>query len=63
MLNHPDVQVQYVFTTLENQRDNLMIENGNLSARIQELEAQLGIRAPETPAPQEDAPTEELPLN
>lgn len=38
MLNHPDTAVQYILTTLENQRDNLIIENGNLTARVKELE-------------------------
>jgi hypothetical protein len=55
MLNHPDVQLQYILTTLENQRDNLMIENGKLSARNKELEAIVAALEP----PKEDAPTEE----
>jgi cell division protein FtsB len=55
MLNHPDVQLQYILTTLENQRDNLMIENGNLSARNKELEARVAALEP----PKEDALTEE----
>jgi hypothetical protein len=37
MLNHPDPQVQYIFASLESQRDNLLIENGNLAAEIARL--------------------------
>ena len=38
MLNHPDKEIQYIFTSLESQRDNLMIENANLSKKVAELQ-------------------------
>jgi len=66
MLNHPDTAVQYILTTLENQRDNLMLENGNLSARVKDLESQIGSvsDAPsETSTEPSEAPPEELPVN
>lgn len=66
MLNHPDTAVQYILTTLENQRDNLMLENGNLTARIKELESQreAQVESPlESPADSAEPSTEELPVN
>lgn len=59
MLNHPDQQVQYIFTTLEAQRDSLMVENGNLAAEVKRLTDMLSAAVPvEPPADdtQVDAP-------
>lgn len=40
MLNHPDPHFQYILTKLEMQRDELIVENGRLVARIAELSVQ-----------------------
>lgn len=61
MLSHPDPQVQYIFATLESQRDNLMVENGNLAAQIKKLEAQ--IPHPIVPLDTEEEQPAELPIN
>ena len=58
MLSHPDPQVQYIISTLESQRDNLMIENGALAARLKEMEAAVG-----QPEPPKDVVPDELPAN
>ncbi len=56
MLNHPDPQVQYIFATLESQRDNLLIENGNLAAEVVALRKQLEPVPPEPVQEAQEAP-------
>lgn len=41
MITSPDVQTNYIFQTLQDQRDTLMVVNGTLTARVKELESQL----------------------
>lgn len=41
MLLHPDPQVQAIFTALEVQRDQAIVEAATKAARIAELEGQL----------------------
>jgi regulator of replication initiation timing len=57
MLNHPDIQVQYIFASLEAQRDNLLVENGNMAAELAKLRQQL-----ESPI-QEAQEAQEAPAN
>lgn len=62
MLSHPDPQIQYIFSALENQRDSLMIENGTLAARIKAMEEAAAADAQQPVAPPKDAAPEELTL-
>jgi len=63
MITSPDPQTNYIFEALQNQRDNLLVENGSLTARVKELESQLVLVAefqakqlqPETPADESPA--------
>lgn len=43
MITSPDPQTNYIFEALQNQRDNLIVENGSLSAKIKQLESQLAL--------------------
>lgn len=64
MITSPDPQTNYIFEALQNQRDNLLVENGSLTARVKELESQLALltefqakqlQQPETPADESPA--------
>ncbi len=56
MLNHPDPQMQYILATLEAQRDNLMVENGQLAGENAKLRKQLAELSPSVPSePQAEA--------
>lgn len=63
MLNHPDPQIQYIFTTLENQRDNLMVENGNLLAQLKALTPEPVVEVSAEPPAEVSEAVEETPAN